>query len=324
MVFRSCVLPESWSNVSVISDLQGRLREWTDWFDGDDVHSIQAQVAEMLLRTAFYKSINESRKYLPDDGQGGTIANGLLHELIDDGYVVMHAMVIRRLLDDNKKNSVRSVTRLLRDIAKHAPALTRHNVFAARNLLYDYAPVHELRYQEAAAEARARMERPVFVSGEGWSDSAAWHDIWDRLCGTDDHTRSPSDCPAEARFHKLREDLLRAGESVTAHVDNYIAHAASKAKRRTLPPDCDRLTLQSLWDAERAIVRVVGFISSSVITGVQTGAPSTAFDQFEHMDAPFVVPEALTAVHRAWDRYSEEMDECYCWHWDQPLAPEDT
>src|SRR4051794_2595802 len=89
--------------------LKAKLNEWKEWLSGKDQHSIRAQVSAMLSRSAFYRSINESRKFLRDDEEDGKEANGMLHRLIDEGYLTMHVAAIRKLVDKSPKAGPRGV-----------------------------------------------------------------------------------------------------------------------------------------------------------------------------------------------------------------------
>ena len=75
--------------------LKAKLQEWKHRLNGGDIHSIGLQIGHMLWRSAFYRSINESRRFLPEDETGEKQANGPLHELIHDGYITMHAAATR-------------------------------------------------------------------------------------------------------------------------------------------------------------------------------------------------------------------------------------
>jgi hypothetical protein len=50
--------------------LRAKLADWTHRLGARDVHSINMQIARMLWRSAFYRSINESRRFHAKDADG--------------------------------------------------------------------------------------------------------------------------------------------------------------------------------------------------------------------------------------------------------------
>src|SRR5690348_8868605 len=92
--------------------LKAKIEDWNRRFDGRDPHSVNHQIAHMLWRSAFYRSINESRRLLPKGRDGREKSNGALHELIDEGYFTMASISVRRLLDRGAPSGSRSVVSL--------------------------------------------------------------------------------------------------------------------------------------------------------------------------------------------------------------------
>ena len=48
-----------------------KLADWKRRLGECDVHSTSAQISTLLWRSAFYRSVNESRRVLPCDRDGG-------------------------------------------------------------------------------------------------------------------------------------------------------------------------------------------------------------------------------------------------------------
>jgi hypothetical protein len=306
-----------------VTVLKGKLAEWSGRLCGDDVHSIDRQIGHMLWRSAFYRSINESRRSLPE-GVGRTKrANASLHELIDEGYHTMHSAAVRRLLDKASVSGPRGVYSLhglIRDIRDHASVLTRANVLRARGLEYDYEPIKTRAREEAWKRTKA-VGGATFVSREGWAEAEYWHDRMDRMCAVTPLTRSAADSPSPSRFDKILDDLAIHVQNVTGFVDKYIAHASSPESRRSVTPERLATSLATLWIAERTIVRAANFVSKYVVEGVNVpGVPVPQFDQFEYLDEPFAQPSALDAMRAAWAQHAQEVHTCQGWFWDSPLV----
>lgn len=302
------------------------LADWKRRFGEHDIHSISAQIASMLWRSAFYRSINESRRFLPENKDGQKKANGPLHELIDDGYFILNATAMRRLLDKGAASGPRGVYSLyglIRDIKTNARLLTRANVLKARNLEYDFEPMKQRAFETARQEARARGSQGYFISKDGWAEAEYWHGAMDQLCGVTTNNRGAGDIPDETKLDWLLHELEEHGRNVQDWVDKFVAHAASPESRQTLHPEHQTLSLAKLWLSERVVVRIASFISRHFIDGMNLGGvPIPQFDQFASLDRPFIEPAGLEAMHRAWERHHQEIASCQNWAWDHALTTE--
>ena len=242
--------------------------------------------------------------------------NGALHELINEGYVSLSALGIRRLLDKYSApgpHDVYSLCGLIEDIGKHANLINRARVIEARGLEYDFEPIKQ----------RARGEGPTYASGAGWCIAESWHMRMDKLCGVTAERRDPGDMPNPAKFKHLLEQLAGHGRHVQDWVNKHIAHAASPQSRSTLCDKHQDLSLTELWRAERVIVRAAEFISLYIVAGLHLQvSPVPYSDQFEDLDRPFVEPAAMAAMRQAWDQHKQEVFSCQNWFWDCPLSDE--
>ncbi len=307
--------------MSAIQTLEQKLSDWKDRFNGDDAHALSRQINAMLWRSAFYRSVNESRLSLPKDADGDLLANGELHGLLHEGYITIHTVLIRRLLDRTK--GVNSLNKLIHDIENNAPLLTRENMLKVRGLEYDYEPTKTAARKEASAEAQKQGKTAYMMSGAGWAKAECWHMSCDALCGTEEWQRSKADCPNKKQFTDLRNALTEECRAAMSYVNNYIAHAAPEDRRQALSNDENKLTLEKLWSAERAIVRAASFISRCIIDGVHVGGvPIPQFDQFRYLDQAFAPTDALPAMERAWDEHTRDISACRNWSWRDPLIPD--
>jgi hypothetical protein len=307
-----------------LDEYKKKLEAWKARLNGKDEHSISRQIGAMLWFSAFYRSLNESRRYLPDHSEGGKLANSALHELLDNGYSISHAIAIRRLLDKSPtsgQKGVYSLYGLIRDVKDNVPLITRTNVITARGLPYDFEPVKYLARQNAISAAASKGKTAYGVVRDGWFEAEYWHKVMDKLCGVTAESRTPDDVPDASKLDSLLSELAKRGQNVHDWVDKYVAHAASPESRETLDPKHRTISLASLWIAERVVIRVANFVSFSFVSGHNVaGVPIPQFDQFVHLDQPFVQSSAFSAMHKAWDQHCEEINSCEKWFWDRPLS----
>ena len=307
--------------MSDLEALKTQLADWNHRLNERDEHSIGKQIAHMLSRSAFYRSLNESRRFLPDEKDGNKRANGVLHELIDEGYITVNSTAIRRLIDRSATTGPRGVYSLhglIRDIKANMKLITRSNILAARGLEYDFEPIRERAIETARREAREKGHQAFGISRDGWQMAEYWHNTMDKLCNVTSSNRDRYDSPEENKLRTLLEELEDRGRNVQDWVDKYVAHASSKESRQTLPLEHRSLSLAKLWLAERAVVRAANFISYSFVDGTNLGGvPIPQFDQFAHLDQPFVQTNALPAMHSEWAQHCAEIQN---WSWDSPLT----
>jgi len=310
--------------MSDVDVLKSRLPEWKDRLSGSDVHSIGPQIARLLWRSAFYRSLNESRRFLPDGTEGRKRANESLHELIDDGYFIANLTALRRLLDKGSTSGLRGVYSLLgliRDVRDNVMFITRANVLEARGLEYDFEPIRQRAREDAWQGAKAKGDQAFFISPDGWAESEYWHRVMDRLCGVEADNRSSCDTPDQNKLEWLLNELEGRGRNVQGWVDKFVAHAASPVSRQTLHLEQQSMSLAKLWLAERVVVRTASFVSHNFVNGTNIGGvPVPQFDQFAHLDGPFIHASALPAMHRAWRQHCNEISSCENWFWDSALA----
>ena len=246
------------------------------------------QIAHMLWRSAFYRSVNESRRFLPNDAEGGKQANATLHQFIEDGFFVGNSIAIRRLLDRSPGSGPRGVNSLyglIRDIKDQVHLLTRANMLAARGLEYDFEPIKD----RAFDEARSKSSGGYFVAPNGWFEAEFWHKAMDRLCGVTEDRRSPWDTPDQRRLESLLTELEERGRSVEEWANKFVVHAASQESRQTLNRGEQSMSLSALWLAERVVVRAAGFTLHYFVDGTNVGGiPHPQFDQFIYLDRPFI------------------------------------
>lgn len=294
--------------VSEIQRLRDKLKHWNELLVEGRPNAIEAQIGRMLWFSAFYRSVNLSRKYLQQDAKGKSLANGALHDLLHEGYVTMHCSAVRRLIDIRK--DANSLVRLIEDIHKHSALLTRENMLAARDL--SHADTHAQQAQGALCIA-----------------VQCWHDLCDELCGVHPDKRQPTDCPKPKKFSDLINGVNTECIRIVRYTNHNIAHTPRKMVLKSCSsddngPDDDGLSLAILWRAERVLVRAASFISRCVVTGTDIGGVATPqFDVFRCLNLPFVSKDALPILETEWEMHHSEIERCRGWSWDQELVSEE-
>lgn len=307
-----------------VNEVKSLLVKWRECLSGPDEHSIVTQIGNILWRTAFYRSLNESRRFLPDDSDGGKQANRPLHQMIDEGYIIMNAMAIRRLLDKGEmsgKKGVYSLYGLICEITANIAMLTRENILASRDLTYDFEPIKRAALDKAWRSHPPGTGKAHFVSKEGWGEAEYWHGVMDELSEVRPDNRNSQDFPNRKKMDQLLQGLDAMGKNIQEWVNKFVAHAAVPESRQQLPPDDQTMTLAKLWRAERIVLRVANFISRVFIDGTNiANVPMPQFDPYKFLDRPVIEPGAIARMQQVWDHYSEEIEATENWSWDGPLV----
>ena len=118
-------------DLKLFADLR---RHWVEVLAGNDQHSIRTQLSRMAWDAAAFESLDRARATLGTDGGGKPLLNGMLHDLIDQGFFATQLLAIRRLVDDDglyKDRGVWSLVSLIKDMRKNSGLLTRQDVLIA-------------------------------------------------------------------------------------------------------------------------------------------------------------------------------------------------
>ncbi len=188
---------------------------WIRCFDDRDRHSIMSQTYRMVWNFAAFRVINEARRIAPPAEEGTVQLNGLVHELIDEGFFEGQLLAIRRLtdnypiVDDHRGRGVWSLISLLNDMQEHAVLMTRTNFFAAEGLEYDVDSV-----RQRANEHLDRVlgeGRVVFTPTElDWQRLQERHRQLDFLSGVGAEHRSSEDTVRVEVIERLKEMVTTA------------------------------------------------------------------------------------------------------------------
>jgi hypothetical protein len=288
-------------------------RQWCEFLSGKDIHSISNQVYDLTWGAAvWWILINEPRRYAEQLPEGGVAINPAIHNLIDRWFFESQMAAIRRLIDtyplkkrekDKKDRSAVSLTALLEDVIENAGLLTRENIFRADNLPYEYE------------EIRRKHDAFITRSGKGgripaelnWSASADRHAFLDSLCGVRETNRRPSDTVRVLILISWRECLSDKCKNVKAHVDKYVAHAATPESRAALDTNAREITFKHLQDACHIICKVTSFLKD-ILEKQATRDFLPLACPFEYLDRPMIESKNLPLLTTAWDDYKRKID----------------
>jgi len=100
---------------------------WCEIVSGDDIHSIAKQIRNLLVIDLEFHTINQSR-FLTQDA--GVPQNGMIHGLLDLGFVGHQVLAIRRLVErgtsDETKRFIHSNSYCTRSRVSEQQSPARH------------------------------------------------------------------------------------------------------------------------------------------------------------------------------------------------------
>ena len=269
----------------------------------------------MLWNDAVFRVINESRGLASDRGYQSAARNGMLASLIDQGYVAIQALAIRKLMEkgsSDPKLQVVSLQRLLDEIKSNRDIITREIYVAYDGRPYDPEPGRGRFYQGSWEPVPG--EQVAFVSlptsgPEAWRSAERAHAGFDELSGVAPPYRSRDDLISEETFERLQLKLASSKWREFVHLSNkFIAHAADLSSRAL--SDAKRgITLKQITHCHQAIYQVANYIDSRLLWhSTSAGFPTPQFDQFDQLDAPWVLTEHIKQLSSFWDDHVAVID----------------
>ncbi len=290
--------------------LKQEFQEWEEWIFGDDRHSLQNQIHDMIWDAATFLTINEARKYATIDQEGKLEVSGLIHHFIDRCFLKTQVIAIRKLLDNRK--GVISLRRLITNIENAHALLTRENILAAHDYPYNYEE-EEKKIRESISGNQSPTWMPNNYKKCVFAKHV--HESIDSLAGIDPSQRKPNDTIRKRVFRWLR-DRLDSCEEICEYVNNFIAHSVKLESRQTIQADEIKITLGKLMDAHQIICETVAFIAMNILYRSLGGFLATPqYNQLEHFDKPLVSESDLKNLYAFWRTYHEDTESWDRWEW---------
>jgi len=278
--------------------------EWLSWYElrKGDPNTIQQQFFSMMFLDLAYRTLAVARQKT-DEGSAVSAQSGLLAHFLDQGYVATQVLAIRRLLDRSK--DVFSLRRLLDDIGKHRPLITREIYVCNDGLPYD---------------SEAWQSLPLGVEGKIWGieapefgkylSSRVRHETFDHLSGVSATARQRGDLIREVVFQKLNKWLTNSSAEKLIRLSNkFFAHAATQDSRGSLA--YSGIALADVDEVQRALVRVERAITDLLLfIGVHRDVvPMPPLGLLKGLEHPYASAASITKMDQLWDQLVAERNQ---------------
>jgi hypothetical protein len=279
----------------VLAIFRAKRVNWNNWLFEDSL-SISNQISHMLWKDAIFRTFNEARRLTINRESESLGFNGPLLHLLDEGFLVLQVMAIRRLTDRNfydPKKGVLSVSRLIDDMSANIDIFTRENYVS-----------HDGSKYEGLSHEKNRIDK--------WMQWKKKHENFDKLSNVSPQNRSRTDRVNKSIFIKLNKEL-KICENLRTYTNKFIAHASDPIGRLKLTENQKKVTLDKLEQCYKAIIRVSSFIGVIVLYEHTLGrVPTPQYDHLENIEKPMVSQDDLENLHNYWYERVEEVS-----HWNQ-------
>jgi hypothetical protein len=275
-------------------------RLWLSWIDTDEHHAIWQVLSAMVWNDVSFRVLAQ---FAVND-ENSALHNSLLTEALLDGHVATQVLAIRRLVDGGNSDII-SLRRLVKDLRRNFPLLTRENYVCFDGLPYDYEAVQKADMMERAGKG--------FFWGEtsgprAHATSRMAHEQFDELAGIDPARRSREDRLPASLLTATEGWLDDSGADELAQWSHaYLAHAGGPTRRERIAELT--VTTNKITDAIKALARVTEAISARLLfAGGRTNGlmPVAQFNQFEKLDSPIMPVGGDADAYRLWDQLSDE------------------
>jgi len=284
---------------------------WIECLSGEDRNSIMRQIHGMIWDAATFHVVNEARRLARPKKGGRVQLGGLVHGLIDKGFLASQTLALRRLADKNAlqgKKGVYSLVALLRDMGANAHLLTRAHLLAAEDLPMEGQAALHCALEDQTATASGPRD-PRMDDDLALMRMEELHEAMDWLAGVDEKTRTWQDAARKGVFLLLEDKVMKACADAKMYVDKFVAHAATPDSRQEVNADGIAITLAHLGEAHETICKIANLIDMHLLTGSgHNFLPVPQYNQFEYIDRPLVSGRGLRRLCEVWRKYARETD----------------
>lgn len=297
-----------------LDEYRKKRTEWLYILNGDPDHAIWKQISTMLWNDAIFRMVNESRRLSALADYKSSARNWSIASFMDQGFVAVQTLSIRRLMDKaalKPERQVVSLRRILDDIKAHRELITRENYVSYDGLPYDPEPGERAFMKSLADKGDGVSVQWLPISGpQAWSFSHSTHEQFDRLSGVAPDKRSWNDLIANEVFDKIEAMLSESGWQDIAEFGNkFIAHAADAHSRSTLLDGQSGFSLDKLARCHQGICRAAAAIYGPLLWEGGTGLlPVPQFDQFDGLEAGWLMPEDIKGLSEFWGAHVRNVE----------------
>ena len=256
----------------------------------DDKYSVSRQIYHLLWNDTVFRTFNEARHLSIKDESGATGLNCPLINLLDEGFVSLQVMAIRRLSDPNfydPHKAVISIRRLIDDIGDNLDLFTREN----------YICFEGTKYKGLSDEK----------DGINWFHWDQKHKNFDRLSGVSSSQRSRKDKLKKNIISSLRSELDSC-KDLRTYANKFIAHTSDRLGKAKLTDNQKRITFNNLDGAYKSIVKSSSFLAAIVLYEHQLGGiPIPQYDQFKNIDKPVILTKNISKLRSYWAGRNKEV-----------------
>lgn len=306
------------SDRSKLSEFRTKIEQWDELLNGDESHAISGQFSDMLWQDAAWRSANEARRFAGADGPNASVAP-LVAAMLDRGYIAGQVIAISRLLERSNpkqpKKGVISLRRLLDEMREARDLITRENFVAQDALPYDWEAVQSAEVLKILDRAEGNggvvVGWDVTTGPDAWDMAKSQHELFDQISGVVADKRDRSDL-IEMTFFERLDALLgdQVFEDIMALRNKSVAHAADAFSRAQASGLRTGIKLHEFARAHYLLLAVYQVLSV-VLLGQWRGAvvPLPQYDQFAHLEGPFVAAARLPDLRAFWEAHNEEREE---------------
>ncbi|MEL7470857.1 MAG: hypothetical protein AAFN27_20565 [Pseudomonadota bacterium] len=287
-------------DTSRLVEFRAKRDEWLHWLRHDELHAISKQISSMLWSDAVFRLVNGSRKAAQDDGGQFATQSGVIARALDSGYVAEQLIAFRKLMEHSAqgpRRGVISVRRLLHDIKANRSLMTREMY-----VCHDGLPFDDLVGMD---ELPPPDESGIYVGSvstkgpKAFGMSELHHEWFDDYMDPAPAERARDDQISDKFFDEIEREISEAPfERARQNANKLLLHAADTVSRGAEP--IQSMTLQDIWDCQRAIVKATNRLSLSFGGPNIGGIPIPNFYPMEGWKYPFAPASMLPEIYEAW------------------------
>lgn len=238
----------------------------------------------------------------------------MLANMIDEGFVAVQALSIRRLMESSKKNAARQVVSLRRvidEICASRPLITREMYVAHDGLPYDPEPARRAFYEKLHdSDVGVRVDWLSMDGPTAWSAAMRMHESFDRLSKKAAGERARDDLIDIEMFDRL-ECLVSSSrwQDIVEFTNKYVAHAADLHSRSTLMEKQHGFSLNTLEACHEGICRAFEMITGPILwEGSFISLPVPNYRHLDDLKKPCLSHEDLERLSAFWDGHIKRID----------------